>query len=932
MPAYPIAFSHDRFPRVPDAVKPTAPKKSTTSVKSSPQMGGSLRIGPTNAQVDAIWLQEVGGDRQSISSDNHSDQKYADANDPIRLRDEADDTFLHFYFAPGIDAVEIRWQVQNLQNVSKARFELWTAADNTAPIWTLEKQDDEARRLLRGPMSQGSGPLAWNQVTIPVDARFPDGCPNAANAPYQLRLTLTCSETKAVTTAWTYFDILVDGIELHWGPPAWIPAAAINNVSAMLRARTTADELTLLRRLKGQVQPMDPEVTPVATGGTIPVRLSSTMAAYAHFNEWFGFGKDFAYLRHKARWGDGPRIPIRAQIYLKRMDGARLDPALGHCTADQAGAALGPIRLMWDWHDRAILDRTADERRRWPEAGDFVLTALDYQLNTGQEPPGCRNCHFERGGKRAGPDRIFPAQPGTAELPFLVTACANRQWAALSTAKTSGPNACSTGVLFQPSRMAKDTYRISVLLANQLTNDLVGPAVDEARTISAVLNSHPGLPNARTGMIEIIRQINARYIRKTNYTPVNLVLIDQSYEVAGLYIEWLNTIDPTFTGFWLKADYDNYMNQAIGMGGALFSDQQIMGHRYSGAVQNKVRENRYAVIAGMVNWNLLNQYDHWWGTTAGQVAPNPSETCFTFPARDVVVPPYLDQAIQNYINKPRRINGILRRWNRFLAANGPVATAALRLQFYNGLNAAKKLKVDNIASGLYTADGWQIYNQLDPNQWVLSNYLHMNGPIDLLAEMHQLKIANDGYEGVSFFHYINVLETLDATGNPVAPIIGADPAGRYYGLSGLAKCDTGVDLGLKSVFFLWDHPNAPYRGNALGEAMMDGNTIAVHEFGHNMHLTHPFGNDGAWNRDMHDKNPAERPQQGQASGPADQCVMNYHAQDCELCGACRLRLRGWAMFRVPPLQGFDVTNPDQPGRALRPSGVPLYNTFFADLG
>jgi hypothetical protein len=937
MPAYPVTFDHARFPAVPDAIPPAIPPRPVLKAKAGTDMGSTLKLPvPIVAQVEALWLQDPGSSKQSLTFENYSKDKCAPV-DVHALQDGADDSFLHFHFLPGIDSVEVRWKVSNIDNVQKLRFEMWCATDKTNPIWSMEKTGGAAVALLKGPDTKGEGPLAWNQIVIPGGPKFPDQCPNVANAPYQLRLTVTCARTGAVTTAWTYFDVLVDSIELHWGPEGWIPGTPIQNVSPVLRVKTTADEKKVLKRLKGQVLPTDPEVTAIRSmGAKIPLRLPSTMAGYIHFDEWFGFAKDFAYLRHRARWGDGPRIPIEAIIYLKRMDDTKLDPAVGGATWNQAGAALGPVRLLWNWEDRNQVDRDADERQRWPAAGTFVMTAVAYKLNTGDEPPGCLNCHLDRGGKRGGPDRIFPNQNGTGTLPFVVAQCADRKWAALSTAGTNGATACKTGVLFNPSRIAKDTYRITVLLANQLTNDLTKPVVDVTGTTDALLNLHPGLPRAKTAMIEIQRQVNARYIRKSAYTSIDLNLIQQSYEVAGVHIEWLNLVDLTFTGLWTQAEYDQYLQAAIAMAGLHYSDQEVPAMRYTaaGAGRYGVQTNRYTQIRLLTVRNLLAQYNHWFGCPTGTnpLPVAPSEVCFTLPSRDKVVDDLRDQAIAAYIAKPRKIKPSWKnRWNRLVAANPMVALPTLHLQLYNSLSAKKKLKIDNETKKLYTAAGWKVFDNLDANIWTETNYFHPDGPVDLLAEMHQLKIAADAYEGVSFFHYINMLQTLDSAGNP-PPLTGVDPVGRYYALGGVAKVDTSVDLGLKSVFFVWDHPNDGRRGRSRTPhtLMMNGNITAVHEFGHNLHLTHPFG-EQVYNRDMHDKNPPERPDLGEQTGPADQCVMNYHRQDEELCGVCRLRLRGWAFFKNGPLEGFDNTDPSRPGKPVRISGQPVLNNFFTHL-
>jgi hypothetical protein len=947
MPSYPVEFTSDRFPNVPAPVDPTPPEKKDISGSASTNLGGSIKLPRLRyARVMSVWLQEVNGNKQSIPVRNHGSSAYSSASDAGKLRDDADSTFTHFHFVPGVDEVEIRWDVKDADLVSGAKFEIWSAADDSAPIWSREEKDAEAKKLIQGDEEDDedddpTGPLAWDQVVIPNSAKFPDGCPNVANAPYQLRLTIKCSLTGAVNTAWTHFDILVHSIDLHWGPEAWIPNAPINNVSNMLQARTTADEKKVLQRLKGKVLPADVEQTPIPDNNTtISVCLPSTMAAYGHYNEWFGWGKDFAYLRHKARWGDGPRIPIQAKIYLLGMAGAKLDPDNNDCTWDQAGAALGPAKFLWDWRDLTKQQRKTKEDKRWTAAGDFVMRAIEYKMNTGDEPPYCRNCHIDRGGKRGGADRIFPNQTGTDSLPFVVTQGTVRKWAAFSTAKSSGPNACQTGVLFNPSRMAMDNYCIVVVLANQLKSDRSKPILDKAGRRSKLLADYDRLPRRKVPPLQIVRLIKARYIRKANYPAINLNLIDRSYRVAGLHIEWLtNAMDPNHTGFWTQADYNQCLTDAINMGGAHFSDQQILGRRFTsnaGRGRPNVQEDRYRIIQGLVNKNLLGNYDHWFGCPAGAnpLPGQPSDTCFTFPARDVIVDPILDQAIQDFINKPRRINGVLRAWNQFLNNNGGNATPAVRLQFYQQLSQARQTKIDDAAKLAFRQARWQNYDNLDPNAWVASNFSHMNGTVDLLAEMHQLKIAADNFEGVTFYHYINIMQTLESDGTPPDDSPAGDPTGRYYGLGGVAKCDTSFDLGLKSIFFVWDHPDDGRRGRAMNPQiqMMNGNVTAVHEFGHNLHLTHPFGTDGPQNRDMHDKNPAERPEEDGAPGPADRCVMNYHRQDRQLCGACRLRLRGWARFKTGALEGFDVTNPANAGQNVRNSGSPYYNQFFADLG
>lgn len=938
MSAYPLAYDPSKFPAIPRAVEPTAPPSDDPPSMVSTLSGNTLQLPlPKEALITGLWFENAGQrDLRSQSFINHLDGKHAD---PAPL-----DTSNHFHFLPGIDLAELRWSVVRPDLASKAVLELWSSHDNTAPILTKTYDGDAAATLLGASDSNGAGPLDNKELEIPSDAtRFPGKCFNAAFGPYQLRLTVTCTASGAVTTAWTYIDVLVHSIELKWGPETWIPAAPIADTSALLRAATLDDEKNILKLLKGVKKPSDPEVLAVPSAGDIPVRLRSTMSGYATCYEWYGAEHDFAFLRHRARWGDGPRIPLYAQIYLKRMDGSKLDPDAGGATWDQAGAALGPVKILFDWADRDLTARTTAENLRNADAGAFVLRAFNHKPNTGDEPPDCNNCHIDRGGKRGGTDRIFPAQDGRGSLPFVVTQCPTRKWAAFSEALTSGPNACRAGVLFQPSRMAMDSYKITALLAIEKAG--AAYAVDAGGTLATLLLANANLPSASSGTVEIQRQIDARYIRKDTYAAVNRTLIDAAYLAAGLHIEWLNDVDPAFTGLWTQTDYNNYFNSAVALGGLHYSDQQIFGKRYSDNAtfkhKSKMEEKIKPLLARLTTLNPLGikLMDHWFGCPAGQTKPSPSDVCLTFPSRDIVVDFYRDKAIQQYIQRKikiktknkieqpaevggtRFVNDKLKKWNT-VVANNPTLTpeAQRKLFFANSLTDDERTKVDKLAMAFYNADDWKDWEKTDEYDWAVANY---DGATELVLEMCNLKLIDDAFQGVTFFHYINMWETIDSTGASKA---------RNWGLGGVAKTEMAGDLGLKSMFFLWDHPSDGRRAAGLKlRHMMNGDVTAVHEFGHNLHLPHAFSGDSMW---MHDGNPALRgndPDQ-KASAPARQCVMNYHLEDAELCGACRLRLRGWGMLKVDSrnIVGFDTTDPSRPGKVPEKRFVAL-RTFFTDL-
>ena len=304
MSVYPVPFDHAAFPRIPVAV--IAPKDdnepSTRTVKTPVMAQSALRItAKPDAFVTALWIQG----RSDWQALRLLSKQGPEADGPA-------DGPTHFHFLPGMDEVEIRWTVVNPKRAVKARFEIWAATDDKKEIWSKEYSGEQAVDTLTGKDRQGDGPLAWREVVIAGDEiRFPDQCPNAAFGPYQLRLTVT-SKRGSVTTAWTYFDILVERIELQYGPRWRIPKGPIKDVLPLYQTKTADDEKELVTALQANGAAVPAE-------GVIPLPLKSTQAAYVHFNEWFCW-RDLSFLRHKARWGDGPRIPLFAKVFLKDID------------------------------------------------------------------------------------------------------------------------------------------------------------------------------------------------------------------------------------------------------------------------------------------------------------------------------------------------------------------------------------------------------------------------------------------------------------------------------------------------------------------------------------------------------------------------------------------------------------------------------------
>lgn len=889
MSAYPSAFDPTRFPGIPPAVRERRRQVANNLLAHAPvEVRGLLRVPEVpDAAITELWLE-------SVNDRNVRSQSFQNltpgTNAPV-------DPGSHFFFLPGVDSVQIAWQVSNPQSATRAKLELFSAL-KPGPIWTREYVDGAAATLLKGPGANGRGSLDASTITIDGDPDFPDRVPNVHGAPYQLRLTVTGSNGQ-VTTGWTYFDVLVHSIELHWGPLPLIPTGAIQDVLPIYALLTRRDEQALLGDLRARGLVIAPDAA-------LELPLKSTNAAYRVVDEWFTW-RDFNFLRYKGRWGAGPRLPILARIAMKSLAGPD-----GVRTA-AAAKAIGPAQFLWDWKDKTEAVRRQDAATFDPAARDFVMAALKYKENAAGEPPDCLNAHADRGGKRGGPDRIFPTFNDPLVFPFAVAAPTTRTWGALSTALTSGPYAGYTGVIFQPSRMAHDSYRLRVFLASghEATLDVGG-------TMEDLVLAHPGLPTAHTGMMEVVRQIDARYIRKGANTPrIDLDAVSQEYAKGGARVVWTEPV-------WGMAEFGNCLTAALTpdtTGESATYTRRGVAEPEAKARRRGLHNWTYVGLAGTIDSPVktaLAGFDQWYGTVAGAGGGQESAANFTLPGRDLVEAPYIRAVVREYINKNRASNDKKRKWRALKAQNPLVADPELLLTFFhNSLKVSERNKLWPEIQRRYEADGWQGWQQPRdrPELWANDNFnFKLSKLIYLSLELHLRKILADAFEGVTLFHYQHFFDTLKPDGTIYA---------RQAAIGGVAAVALNTDLGLSGGFIVWDHPDNGQRqtlsralcvqrgtlpqgpdghtGDNHGECTFkDGNFTVVHEFGHFLHLPHATPTGGTNEAAVHDASDAK-------------CVMNYDPDALHLCGGCLLRLRGWAHFQSKGMLGFDRTNPANPG-------------------
>lgn len=392
-----------------------------------------------------------------------------------------------FHFVPEVEPAELTYQLSNDANLVRVgRLELFTRHAKK-PLWTRDLSAEE--------LTGGEHRLPWDGTVTACEA-FPDGVVTVEHSPYKLKLTLQGSGLAECPVAWTYFHVLVDGIELELGD------------SRVLSRQRDRDVATALGRLPSEAERAE-------------IRLVSNLFKTRSAE----MGDDTDFQQYRRAWGMGPDVPIFARAWLKDSRNRRVD----------APRALGKVRFLWDWEDEA-----EDLTSHSPLARAYLEHALARQCQTSR--PKGDNAHRDVGGKRGQPSAtVFPrqtgytprAEPQDGEFPFRVVPCTKRKWAAYSLPWTSGAFAGRTGVLFQPSRIAGDAWRVTVQLAYDKRKDggVVLDVEDDAPLPAAV--------RARTGIFESWREVHiARVLRKhPSVVGVSLADVQQRFARAFLRLE-----------------------------------------------------------------------------------------------------------------------------------------------------------------------------------------------------------------------------------------------------------------------------------------------------------------------------------------------------------------------------------------------------------
>ena len=527
MKSYPLEINYSDF-----NTKPPLPQKSVmprVHVARSVNSGTIQNtVGVQSCGPEAIWL--VNPETGTRSPENGL-RKSSDTPSHPMIASDGDSRFA---FAPMNEEIWIRWKHKKPELIKESRLELFCRINGELKkIWTKtflwDNCPENAKTQFKGNLklsseeadksnNVGLRSVTHSYNTATFDPLFPNGCVTAEFSPYQLKLTVIpkAENIKSLPqSVWMYFDVRVK-LELYWGDEKMIPALRTDGGMPPTRKQTiVAEEKAILNTLRERDRQSEFKINTDNREIIIDANIFKEGHADDYYND---------YLETTKLWGEGPRIPVIAEVKVKHSDG----------TFHLCPPAVGNAKFLWDWEDT---DNTYGNQK-WKNWVDATATqeTKDFLENIFQstrdltDPLDSDNCSTSYGGKRAKTLHPFPVQAGYApaniirngEFPFPVEVCQNRNWAVFSKAWQTGAEGGKTGVIFQPSRIAGDKYKLSVYLYYDQQLD----STAKAQTFRA----KAGDAYATTGFWEVFRRVNLTYIKRAGATAVQLAPIKNLYK------------------------------------------------------------------------------------------------------------------------------------------------------------------------------------------------------------------------------------------------------------------------------------------------------------------------------------------------------------------------------------------------------------------
>ena len=206
-------------------------------------------------------------------------------------------------------------------------------------------------------------------------------------------------------------------------------------------------------------------------------------------------------------------------------------------------------------------------------------------------------------------------------------------------------------------------------------------------------------------MMELLRQVDAQYVRKGTQTPrADLNAVASEYRKGGVVVVW---VEPVWTG----VQYNSLMTQALNpdhSGESAAYVRNRASQRGIGTRRQLLRDWGNPVNSYPNVKQEITNYNQWFGCLAGSTLPNESAAQFTLPGKAVVMDRYIEAIVANYITKGRTVNDKKRKWKKFKANNPAVADAELRVRFFNQvLKQAERNKLLPTIRQRYQQDQWQ---------------------------------------------------------------------------------------------------------------------------------------------------------------------------------------------------------------------------------
>jgi hypothetical protein len=384
------------------------------------------------------------------------------------------------FIASGSEMVALRYTFHDPNHrLTDAVLEIFPKYDRTTCIW---KQSVPGKHLV-----EEKGSLDWNGKLDSPDKDFPDGFATLAASPYLVRLS--AKDQGKTLSRETRIRVEVAEVKMTIAPIACL---------------TKVRDQEVVRRL----QPL---------GGTqvVPLRVKTFFVGKG--TDDLGQTLDTGHQEAMKPWdmGLGPRIPLIATVLVKSSQNKPM----------VAGKALGKACLLWDY-----IEPPPASNPSIGENNNQYLLKIEQHDQAKAGPPNGRNAPLILGGKRTGknsPRPVFVEPDGAVQgFPFKSSPGKGRFWSVFAEIHKTGDCEGQAGVVFKPSPIAGDAYKITAYVDVDGTLDLLDPIEEQA-------------PQGQAGWFEIWREVPlVRFVRKCPGVSVKLNDIGSFTHPA--YLRWLD--------------------------------------------------------------------------------------------------------------------------------------------------------------------------------------------------------------------------------------------------------------------------------------------------------------------------------------------------------------------------------------------------------